>query len=305
MPLVVRLALFLIPKDKWIPLLLIIVLLPFAAILFIVSSFTTVKQIPAISPDQVQIYIKAVQQVEEETGLWADWKELVAIDAVRFQQDFSKATLSQARSLAWRFIEVETIKSEDGKKEKVYSLLSLDKVLQQMVEDEMLKPEEIQMVKDYLLLPWESMFDSPIGLPEGYIPDPEDGFVFPVVGQWQLTDVFRDRINPVTGKQEYHKGVDLAAKIGTPVVAAKKGKVMLARANGSAGNEVRIQHEDGMITRYLHMHSIMARKDQEVEAGQLIGLVGTTGQSTGPHLHFEIHLYDKPVDPAPYIFRRK
>src|SRR5205823_3295334 len=100
-----------------------------------------------------------------------------------------------------------------------------------------------------------------------------------------------------------HAGVDLAAPHGTPIYAAASGTVTMARAYGGYGNNVWIQHPDGVVSIYGHMSKILAVEGQHVEAGQLIGLVGNTGHSFGDHLHFEVRINDVPTEPVAFMRR--
>jgi murein DD-endopeptidase MepM/ murein hydrolase activator NlpD len=100
-----------------------------------------------------------------------------------------------------------------------------------------------------------------------------------------------------------HAGIDLAAGVGAPVRAALDGTVVSAGNEGGYGRCVRIRHADGAVTVYAHLSSISVQAGQ-VAAGQLIGREGNTGQSTGPHLHFEVRYDDQPVDPLPWLRER-
>jgi len=123
----------------------------------------------------------------------------------------------------------------------------------------------------------------------------EDGLERPVSGR--VTSGFGSRFHPVLGYRRMHKGVDLAAKYGSPIVAAADGRVTSAGWHGGYGNQVAIAHEDGVRTTYGHMSRIAARAGELVHRGQVIGYVGSTGLSTGPHLHFEVTRNGKPIDP--------
>ena len=103
-----------------------------------------------------------------------------------------------------------------------------------------------------------------------------------------------------------HAGVDLAAPHGTPIVAAGAGKVVLAGVEGGYGNAVLIDHGNGYLTHYGHMSAIAVQAGQIVEPGELIGKEGSTGQSTGPHLHFEVHkgTYKNPIEPTGWMRER-
>ena len=101
-----------------------------------------------------------------------------------------------------------------------------------------------------------------------------------------------------------HAGIDIAAPIGTPVVAVKTGIVIAAGMNAVGhgyGNGIDIRHQDGSISRYAHAKKILVRVGQPVKQGEQIMLMGCSGHCTGPHLHFEIHVADKPVNPKPYL----
>jgi murein DD-endopeptidase MepM/ murein hydrolase activator NlpD len=100
-----------------------------------------------------------------------------------------------------------------------------------------------------------------------------------------------------------HRGIDIAAPIGTPVHAAAAGVVEFSAWNsGGYGNMIDIRHPDGTVTRYAHLSRSLVRAGQQVEQGDQIALVGSTGYSTGPHLHFEVHLPNQgTVNPIAYL----
>jgi murein DD-endopeptidase MepM/ murein hydrolase activator NlpD len=99
-----------------------------------------------------------------------------------------------------------------------------------------------------------------------------------------------------------HQGVDLAASQGTPIAAAASGQVFKAgQISANAGLGVEVAHSDGWVTKYFHMSSVLVSVGQSVQQGDVIGLVGATGDATGPHLHFEMWVNGAPVDPSPYL----
>jgi murein DD-endopeptidase MepM/ murein hydrolase activator NlpD len=116
-----------------------------------------------------------------------------------------------------------------------------------------------------------------------------------------LSRGFGVRADPFTGSALPHLGIDLAADKGTPVFATANGKVLSAGWQGALGNLIVIDHGFGYQTHYGHLATMRVRAGQVVKRGEIIGLVGNTGYSTGPHLHYEVHLFDKPVDPQKYI----
>ncbi len=115
------------------------------------------------------------------------------------------------------------------------------------------------------------------------------------------TSRFGYRISPFTGRREFHKGFDIANRKGTPIIATANGTVTSAGKKGSYGYMVVIDHGHGMVTRYGHNSKNLVKKNDKVKRGDTIALVGNTGRSTGPHVHYEVHLNGIPVNPEKYI----
>jgi murein DD-endopeptidase MepM/ murein hydrolase activator NlpD len=129
----------------------------------------------------------------------------------------------------------------------------------------------------------------------GYTPT-----IWPVVGK--LESGFGGRRNPFGGRSyEFHTGQDIDAQTGDPVVAGATGTVTFVGWQNGYGQLVVIDHGGGLTTRYGHLSHIDVTQEQTVERGQFIGRVGSTGRSTGPHLHYEIRINDEPVDPLQYL----
>jgi murein DD-endopeptidase MepM/ murein hydrolase activator NlpD len=112
---------------------------------------------------------------------------------------------------------------------------------------------------------------------------------------------FGYRSDPLTGERRLHKGMDFRAKYGVDVFASASGTVIFAGVSGGYGNLIQIKHINGYITLYGHLSKILVHQGQKVKRGQLIGKVGATGRVTGPHLHFEIRLNGKAINPLPLI----
>ena len=124
--------------------------------------------------------------------------------------------------------------------------------------------------------------------------------IWPVVGK--LESGVGGRRNPFGGRgYEYHQGQDIDAAYGTPVAVAATGKVIIAGWQRGYGNVVYVDHGSGLSTRYGHLSRIDVTIGQDVTLGQTIGLVGSTGRSTGPHLHYEVRINNQPVDPRKYL----
>ena len=125
---------------------------------------------------------------------------------------------------------------------------------------------------------------------------------YPFAGHYICTSPFGGRISPITGSWEGHSGVDIGAPYGTPILASSDGVVITAGFNtGGYGNYVVIDHGSGIYTLYAHASSLSVSSGDIVSAGQQIANVGSTGWSTGPHLHFEVRVNGSCVDPAGYI----
>ena len=116
-----------------------------------------------------------------------------------------------------------------------------------------------------------------------------------------ISSGFGYRADPFTGGGAFHAGLDFKGPIGAPIYAAAKGTISFAGVKQGYGNCIEVDHGNGLMTRYAHMSGYRATLGQAVEAGQVIGLIGSTGRSTGPHLHFEVRLHDQPLNPRPFL----
>jgi murein DD-endopeptidase MepM/ murein hydrolase activator NlpD len=125
------------------------------------------------------------------------------------------------------------------------------------------------------------------------------GLLWPTPGP--ITSPFGWRIHPIYHTRRFHPGIDIGAPTGQPIVAALAGVVVSAGPMGTYGNIVVIDHGNGFATAYAHQSRVLVRVGQRVARGERIGLVGSTGASTGPHLHFETRVNGTPVDPMNYF----
>lgn len=139
------------------------------------------------------------------------------------------------------------------------------------------------------------------GLPSLPAPNPKregEGIVA------RVTSAFGLRSDPFTGENKLHRGLDLAAPAGTPVSAAAEGVVRFAGKRGGYGNVVIVAHPDGTETRYAHLRDISVKRGAQVDAGENIATVGSTGRSTGPHLHFELRRNGEAVEPNAWLVEK-
>lgn len=158
------------------------------------------------------------------------------------------------------------------------STLKINGVLDRVLHVEKLS-EELQMKRDHFAaLPTRS----------------------PVRGL-RLSSSFGMRKHPISGKYRKHQGLDFAGPSGSPVLASAAGRVVYAARKGTYGNLVEIDHGNGVTTRYAHLRKITVSKGEQVKAGEKLGEVGSTGASTGPHLHWEVRIFDQAKDPQPFL----
>jgi murein DD-endopeptidase MepM/ murein hydrolase activator NlpD len=139
------------------------------------------------------------------------------------------------------------------------------------------------------------------------VPRPPESadFINPLPGSRVTRSWGSGHLDPFSGKPVFHRGIDVAAKTGTPVLGAADGVVVVATENyetqPSAGTVVIIDHQNGTSTYYGHLASFEVAKGQHVQKGDVIASVGSTGKSTGPHLHFEVRSDGEALDPADFV----
>ena len=123
----------------------------------------------------------------------------------------------------------------------------------------------------------------------------------PVAGELDVSSPFGVRIDPFLGRAAMHTGVDLRGDLGEPVHATAGGIVQIAGRDGGYGKMVEIDHGNGFSTRYGHLSEIDVKVGQEVRLGAIVGRIGSTGRSTGPHLHYETRINGEAVDPQKFL----
>ena len=216
-------------------------------------------------------------------------KEKTALEQTRVQLAEDEAALEEKRS------ESDGILHELEKKAEEYELLlEQSEILQDdLMQEIAAKEKELKEAKydEYL---------AKLAL-QGQNPPSDASWISPVSG-YTVTSPFGMRVHPVLGVSRMHNGIDMACAQGTPIYATRAGKVTVASYQaGGAGNYVSINHLDGFASIYMHMTHYVVSAGQKVSQGQLIGYVGSTGLSTGPHLHFGISYAGTYVNPLAYI----
>lgn len=191
--------------------------------------------------------------------------------------------------------EEELLALEESKKELEQTVVKTEQLLNQVIannEDMRLLLKEAEQEESEMTEVIQDLQDAYNMLNQKwYIP----------IKYTVCTSPFGVRKHPVEGASKFHYGVDLAAPLGTPIVATRGGTITIAKYDEEAGYYVEIDHLDGYTSRYLHMARYIVTAGQIVIPGQVIGYCGATGVATGPHLHFSIYQDGKAVNPADYM----
>ena len=125
----------------------------------------------------------------------------------------------------------------------------------------------------------------------------------PVPGS--ISSRYGHRTDPVNGRRGFHEGVDFRGRSGDPIQATADGTVIKAFRNGGYGKYIEISHGNGYVTKFAHMKKLLVKKGDKVSRGQIIGQVGNTGRSTGSHLHYEINLHGRPINPSKFMHAKQ
>lgn len=161
---------------------------------------------------------------------------------------------------------------------------------------------ELQRVTDYLKKSVDPLKDLGSLLQNQSAVLTEIPNIWPVKGSSHISMYYGQNENPFTGQWYIHKGVDISTyRSGDPVVSTADGRVVAIGYDSSLGNYIIIQHSHGFITRYGHLMTFRVSRGQKIQQGQMIGLLGNTGLTTGPHLHYEVHLGTGVIDPLKFL----
>ncbi|MCE5194007.1 MAG: M23 family metallopeptidase [Nitrospiraceae bacterium] len=269
--------------------------------LFLKKAFTpiTIMLIPHTSRKTVNLKIPSIG-IAISIVLWligTVYVFSVAVDAFEYYRMKEKLTYYSSQ-----FIEIkstmEALKKAEVEFKKLFSLKSKDKVLENVdtsdsgsIDMETLKlqikntVEKVGDIRDYL----SQQRDLYMATPKGW----------PVTGN--ITSPFGMRDHPKTGEKGFHSGIDIAASPGNPVTATADGIVSFSGWNGGSGNLVVIEHGFGYSTLYAHNKQNAVKVGQRIKRGEVISYAGTTGNSTGPHSHYEIWKNSKPINPRKFM----
>ncbi len=222
------------------------------------------------------------------------------LDALASRIGLMQANVTRLNALGKRLIKISKLdaKEFDFDNEPAYGgpkpaesgvALQFDQVLQGLASQLQSRDEQLSVLQDVLMSKLLRHESKPSGRP---------------IDKGWISSYFGKRTDPFTGKLEMHKGLDFAAKAGTPIKAVASGVVTWAGKRYGYGNLVEINHGNGYVTRYGHNDKILVQVGDAVKKGDRISLMGSTGRSTGPHVHFEVLLHDRQVDPLRFVQSR-
>lgn len=254
-------------------------------------------------------------------------EEIAAADQRRMNElnEAAKAVEKAKTELESEKISLETSKKEmeEASEQMNVSRLEADELLQTLIakgqayqdlidEHEKIESEALRELdaketaydkaKEREYQEWLAAQEQPSQGTANSTTDPSGKVWLMPINYTHFSSPFGWRIHPIYGDTRFHAGVDLSAPQGTPIVATRAGVVTVASYEaGGAGYYVNINHLDGFVSRYMHMTHFIVSEGQTVQAGQVIGYCGSTGASTGPHLHFGVYYNGSAVNPAQYI----
>lgn len=242
--------------------------------------------------DMLTKYQKIVKQVEEqEAALQKEQQEMEAMQDELIAKQGSLQTL-----LASKENEIDGLKEEiNANAERVKKL----EAAAQAAADAARKKAEAEAAAKEAAARKNAAVSS--GASSEIVVSGNGTFTHPCPGYTRISSTFGYRKAPLRGASTNHKGTDFAAPTGTPIYAAADGTVTSARYSGNAGNMIVINHGNGLQTYYMHCSRIFVSAGTKVSKGQHIGAVGTTGNSTGPHLHFQVMSGGRPVNAMNYL----
>jgi len=282
-----------------------------------------IKEYEEKEKEQYELFCRQVRQ-EEERGSVSYWSVLFKassfadllsrIDFVNEIMDYNQRLIADLRQLRAQLTEsrkeLEEKNSElkDKKAELDQQIAEADRIINEYVATEagmeaMHQAEEdaAERVQKEL----EKYYEQTGSGSANGVKDPDTksvlaGLIWPSNARY-ITSPFGNRDQPTAGASTNHKGVDIGASYGTKVFAAQSGKVIQAGWNGGYGYSVTIAHDCGVATLYAHLSSYSVKVGEKVDRGETIGKCGSTGISTGPHIHYEVRVNGKQIDPLPYL----
>lgn len=228
--------------------------------------------------------------------IWWLNQETVQIEQKRIQAQEKYLAMLDKNSQDYALLKSEKHRLQNDLDTKSKQIQFLDQTLQGLEDLIGVKPDEELPVQDRVKIVQLNTLEKQIMLED--VPNGRP------VGKFKgVSSSYGWRHNPVTGKKEFHRGIDYRGKIGDPVIATANGVIEYAGYHKTSGygNLIILDHRDGFRTLYGHMSKLLVRTGQFVHKGERIGEIGSTGMSSGPHLHYEVSFVQRKLNPAPFV----
>ncbi|WP_434798952.1 murein hydrolase activator EnvC family protein [Terrisporobacter vanillatitrophus] len=249
-----------------------------------------------LSSNSISDFLNNVYIVQEVVA--QDKQMLKDLESDKSEIEVKKATLDKNKEEA-KVIKDELIKDKESLEEDKSELKKLKK---ELVNEEEALEEKLQKIAAENA---KSSNDSNSSKSNSSNSTNSNTVIsngsWPVPGYSTISSPFGYRIHPVLGVKKLHTGIDIPAPTGTPAVAVASGTVIYSGVQGSYGNTVMIRHDNGLVSLYAHNSSLVVKVGDKVKKGQVVTKIGSTGRSTGPHLHFEIRVNGTPQNPLNYL----
>lgn len=243
-----------------------------------------IKQVSDYDRNMLKEYVAAKEAIEEkEEELLKEQEELNEVKAALAKEEQNVSTLIGAKKKEIKVYEADISNKEQLVREYEAEIAAQDAVIKEL--EQTIAAEKKRLIEANAEV---TRYDG-------------GQFAFPAPNYKRISDEYGWRIHPTLGVEQFHNGVDLAAPSGSPILAAYDGKVIASAYSGTMGNYIMLDHGDGLITIYMHASALLVSEGATVVKGEKIALVGSTGRSTGPHLHFSVRLNGSYVSPWNYI----
>lgn len=259
------------------------------------------SQITSYDRKMLEEYRKTRQEVAlKEEALKTEHQELLTL------QDSTKAKQSSVKTLmAFKEAELASyetkIASAQGEIDQYNSDIKAQEEHMARVEAEIRRKEEEARKAEEARRAEEAKKNQSSAGGDSTVKKGNTNFIWPCPASGRISSAFGDRSSPTEGASTNHKGIDIPAPSGSSIVAAADGKVVISTYSYSAGNYIMIDHGGGLTTVYMHCSQLLVKEGETVKQGQTIAKVGSTGYSTGPHLHFGVRSGGSYVNPSGYV----
>lgn len=238
----------------------------------------------------------AVKRIADQDAQWVEESKQARLDAYEARtESMQQRAVAQAKMDEAEQARIEVVAAQTEMQATLANVNEEIATLDALQEEEEMAAEEARRLEEEAARLAAQKFNVGSGQIAGAIS--AGGWTHPLPGS-RVSSEYGSRTDPISGKvSAYHSGIDLAAPMGTPVGAAKAGTVAYVGWYGTGGNAVIVNHGDGVRTVYMHLSGFNTYVGESVQPGQCIAYVGSTGRSTGPHLHFNVEINKTPINP--------